>query len=74
MIAGRTATGNDFGDLPTDLTEKLVTIHAESVPVQIERIVSTGHASFDGFWYDRDEAEWVVVMKRRHPAPNGERA
>jgi cupin 2 domain-containing protein len=30
--------------------------------VRIERIVSYGHASPEGFWYDQDEHEWVVVL------------
>jgi len=29
----------------------------------IERIVSHGHVSLDGFWYDQDEHEWVIVPK-----------
>jgi cupin 2 domain-containing protein len=31
--------------------------------VRIERIVSVGHASPEGFWYDQNEDEWVVVLK-----------
>jgi cupin 2 domain-containing protein len=31
--------------------------------VRIERIVSHGHASSEGFWYDQDQHEWVVVLK-----------
>ena len=27
------------------------------------RIVSHGHASPEGFWYDQDRAEWVIVLK-----------
>lgn len=30
--------------------------------VRIERIVSHGQSSPDGFWYDQTEAEWVVVL------------
>jgi cupin 2 domain-containing protein len=30
--------------------------------VRIERIVSHGHASPGGFWYDQDRHEWVVVL------------
>ncbi len=54
---------NLFDDLPTGLPEELVDVLAESNQVRIERIVSTGHASPKGFWYDQDEAEWVVVLK-----------
>ena len=31
--------------------------------VRLERIVSQGHASPDGFWYDQDDDEWVVVIE-----------
>ncbi len=54
---------NLFTDLPTTLPEELVEVLAENQHVRIERIVSTGHASPEGFWYDRAEAEWVVVLK-----------
>ena len=54
---------NIFTNLPTDLPEELVEVLAENKHVRIERIVSTGQASPDGFWYDQDEAEWVVVLK-----------
>lgn len=54
---------NLFADLPIDLPEELVDILADGKHVRIERIVSRGHASPDGFWYDQDEAEWVVVLK-----------
>jgi len=31
--------------------------------VRIERIVSTGHASPQGFWFDQDDDEWVLLVK-----------
>ena len=31
--------------------------------VKIERIVSSGQSSPEGFWYDQDEAEWVLVLE-----------
>ena len=31
--------------------------------VRIERIVSHGHCSPAGFWYDQEEAEWVMVVQ-----------
>ena len=54
---------NLFSDLPTDLPEELVEVLAENKHVRIERIISIGHASPDGIWYDPVEAEWVVVLK-----------
>jgi cupin 2 domain-containing protein len=43
----------------SELTETLVT----AKHVRIERIVSHGHASPDGFWYDQDENEWVLIVQ-----------
>ncbi len=54
---------NLFADLPTDLPEELVDVLGENQHVRIERIVSTGQASPDGFWFDQEEAEWVIVLK-----------
>lgn len=31
--------------------------------VRIERIVSMGHASPPGFWYDQQTSEWVLVLR-----------
>lgn len=30
--------------------------------VRIERIVSNGHSSPEGFWYDQEEDEWVTLL------------
>ena len=54
---------NLFSNMPTDLPEELIETLAENKHVRIERIVSTGHASPEGFWYDQEEHEWVVVLK-----------
>ena len=45
--------------LPSELTETLV----QTRRVRIERIVSRGHASPEGFWYDQGENEWVLVVQ-----------
>ena len=52
-------------DLPEDLPEELVEILAEIDSIRIERIVSTGHASPKGFWYDQPQREFVLVVKGR---------
>lgn len=49
---------------PTDeLPQEIVTTLIESAAVRIERIISTGHCSPPGFWYDQDEHEWVLVLR-----------
>ena len=54
---------NLFAGLPNVLPEELVGVLVDSQQVRIERIVSTGHTSPAGFWYDQAEHEWVVVLK-----------
>lgn len=57
-----TISGNLYVDLPDSLPEELIENLIVSKNVRVERIVSTGQASRDGFWYDQDETEWVVVL------------
>lgn len=47
------------GDLPKELFETLV----ERDAVRVERIVSRGHATPAGQWYDQDRHEWVLLLK-----------
>lgn len=54
---------NLFADLPSHLPDELVCVLAENQHVRIERIVSSGHSSPEGFWYDQEENEWVIVLK-----------
>lgn len=61
--ARQSSMPNLLQDLPTSLQKELVTVLAQSEHVRIERIVSQGHASPEGFWYDQDEHEWVVVLQ-----------
>ena len=56
-------SGNLLGDLPIGLSNELIQTLAETPLVRIERIVSHGHASPEGFWYDQDQHEWVCVLK-----------
>lgn len=54
---------NLYADLPPSLPSELVEVLAEGRQVRIERIVSTGHATPAGSWYDQSEHEWVVVLR-----------
>lgn len=51
LYADRTATGAEEGFLPL----------LQSDTTCIERIVSHGHASPPGFWYDQPDDEWVML-------------
>lgn len=54
---------NLFSELPQKLPEELIEKLIDAPDVRIERIVSTGHASPPGFWYDQPASEWVVVLR-----------
>ena len=56
---------NLFENIPSDLPQEIVATLAESEGARIERIVSDGHASPNGFWYDQDENEWVLLVAGR---------
>jgi cupin 2 domain-containing protein len=49
------------GDLPDELSETLL----QRPGVRVERIVSRGQASPEGFWYDQPEDEWVALLSGR---------
>ena len=44
-------------------SEELVTVLTESKNVRIERIVSSGQTSSEGFWYDQNENEFVALLQ-----------
>ena len=54
---------NLFDGLPTNLPEEMVQTLREAPGIRIERIVSRGQASPEGFWYDQPRHEFVVVLR-----------
>jgi cupin 2 domain-containing protein len=52
-----------FDDLPQHLPKELVQTLLSAANVRIEQIISYGHASPEGFWYEQGQHEWVVVLK-----------
>ena len=53
---------NLLSNIPQNLPEELTTVLQQGHGVRIERIISTGHKSPEGFWYDQPEHEWVMVL------------
>ena len=43
--------------------EEIAHILWETDALRVERIVSCGQTSPDGFWYDQEEDEWVSVLE-----------
>lgn len=54
---------NLYENIPARLPDEVFTTLLRADDVRIERIVSQGHASPDGFWYDQDQHEWVILLK-----------
>jgi cupin 2 domain-containing protein len=55
-------SGDLFADVPARIDEEERASLGELPGARIERIVSTGQASPEGFWYDQDWTEWFVVL------------
>jgi cupin 2 domain-containing protein len=53
--------GNLFANLPSALSAEQIDVLLSTTNVKIERIVSHGQTSPEGFWYDQDDNEWVMV-------------
>ncbi|MCC8165819.1 MAG: cupin domain-containing protein [Planctomycetes bacterium] len=57
--------GNFFQDLPDASAAEVIqelTAFA-GTRVRVERIVSDGQATPDGFWYDQAWSEWVIILR-----------
>jgi len=54
---------NIFTGIPEDLPDERFDEILKTKGFRIERIVSKGHASPDGFWYDEGQTEWVILLK-----------
>lgn len=60
--SARAECGNVLAELPPPgFTEVFNTLFANA-NCRVERIVSFGHASPPGFWYEQAEDEWVVLL------------
>jgi cupin 2 domain-containing protein len=54
---------NLLADIPPTLPDELVEVLAATGAVRIERIVSMGQASPQGFWYDQETDEFVLLLR-----------
>lgn len=55
--------GNFFVSMPEHVPEETFETVAGAGRVRIERIMSDGQSSPEGFWYDQDDNEWVMVLE-----------
>lgn len=56
---------NILSNIPSSLPDELIETILTAPQVKIERIVSRGHCSPEGFWYDQETNEWVMVLQGR---------
>jgi cupin 2 domain-containing protein len=54
---------NLYKDIPEKSRQEIIDILRSGENIRIERIVSYGQASPEGFWYEQDENEWVIVLE-----------
>lgn len=59
------AINNFFSGLPEQLREELFEPILQRNGIEIERIISKGHATPAGHWYDQDWDEWVLLLQGR---------
>src|SRR4051812_32642784 len=53
---------NIFSKLPATLPQELIQVLLTTPNIRIERIISRGHVSPEGFWYDQPASEWVLLV------------
>jgi len=56
------ASSNLFAAMPTALGQELIEPLIETPSLRLERIVSIGHVTPTGEWYDQDRPEWVILL------------
>jgi cupin 2 domain-containing protein len=57
-----TLDGNLFADVPRSLGAERIDVLVTLRTARVERIVSTGHATPAGEWYDQADDEWVLLL------------
>jgi cupin 2 domain-containing protein len=58
-----TEPGNLYANVPFELPAEVVEALLATDALRIERIISLGHASPDGFSYDQEAHEWVLLIR-----------
>jgi cupin 2 domain-containing protein len=54
---------NIFNNIPDQLPEELIECIFKRNNIQVERIISRGHITPTGQWYDQDWDEWVILLQ-----------
>ena len=60
---------NIFSGIPgqlsqsSQLPEEVFQVIIQNKNIKIERIISKGQKSDDGFWYNQEQSEWVLILQ-----------
>ncbi len=55
--------GNLFDAIPAELPDERFEALLERPGLRLERILSRGHATAEGEWYDQERDEWVLLLQ-----------
>lgn len=56
---------NIFSGVPRKLQNEICQNMVETRTCRVERIISRGQCSPEGFWYDQEQNEWVILLAGR---------
>ena len=54
---------NLFKNLPESVQKEIFEVIIENKDIRLERIISCGHTTPPGEWYDQAEDEWVALLQ-----------
>ena len=57
-----TRAASIFSDIPEQLPDEVENLLLSGGEFRLNRIVSRGHRTAGGDWYDQDESEWVMLI------------
>lgn len=63
MVTGVCLSGSLFDGLPETLSEERFDVLLETPTFRLERILSRGHSTPEGEWYDQIRDEWVTLLQ-----------
>ena len=58
-----TKLNNIFSDMPMHLTNESFDRILKQGGIEVERIVSKGHVTPEGQWYDQNWDEWILLLQ-----------
>ena len=54
---------NLYSEIPQNIPSEIFDDILISEKLRIERIISQGQSSEEGFWYDQNENEWIILLR-----------